>query len=197
MKKSTIFLLGIVLSINIYSQVPQSFNYQAVLDDGSISTGIYKKGTVAVIVKIKQGTPEGLTVVEEVHSTTINEKGLFSIQIGTVNTDDFSAIDWANGPYYLNINVNGTDFGTSQLLSVPYAVYAAESGDTFSGNFGDLTNVPSEFTPVTHSHTEADVTDLQHYTDGDIQGDEDAFNGWDKNAEDDFNGDYSSLSNTP
>lgn len=107
------------------AQVPNAINYQAVYRD-DLSTGVYKKSTVAVIISIKKGSPNGEGVFSETHSTTINENGLFTIQIGIVNPDDFALIDWAADTYYLGVNVNGTDFGTSQILSVPYAVLAQD-----------------------------------------------------------------------
>ena len=67
---------------------------------------------------------------------------------GTVMNGDFSAIDWAEGPYFLktetdpNGGQNYTIEGTQQLLSVPYALYAANAGNGFSGNYNDLTDKP-------------------------------------------------------
>src|SRR5690606_5012921 len=77
---------------------------------------------------------------------TTNTNGLASIEIGngTVVNGDFIAIDWANGPYFIKteIDLNGgssyTITGTSQLLSVPYALYAMNTGNAwgFNGNSG-------------------------------------------------------------
>lgn len=124
MKRIFFIWLISLFSTYIIAQVPQAINYQAVYKDAS--TGIYKKTTVAVIVSIFQKTPDGAKVFTETHSTSTNENGLFSIQIGTVNTEDFTTIDWADGPYFLGVNVNGTDFGKSQILSVPYAALAED-----------------------------------------------------------------------
>ena len=74
----------------------------------------------------------------------------YSIEIGTGTTsDDFSAIDWTGGPYFLktetdpNGGANYTIIGTSQLLSVPYALYSETAGNIFSGSFNDLTAKPT------------------------------------------------------
>lgn len=262
MKKSLLISVILMLSLQIFAQVPQFLNYQAVLRDGEGPLSVIKKSSVAVIVNIIKDSPEGSSVFEEVHSTSVNDFGLFTIQIGSVNTDDFTSIDWSSGTYYLNVNVNGTDFGTSQLLSVPYALYANKAGNQFSGSYNDLADVPTEFNPTTHNHTtdevtglttvaetgeysdlnniptefnpivhnhsadeitvgvfsvdrlpvgtnsdqvasgnhthtESDIVDLTHYTDADIDGNESSFSGWDKDVTDDFDGNYSSLTNAP
>ncbi|MBN2698229.1 MAG: hypothetical protein JXR52_05335, partial [Bacteroidales bacterium] len=66
-----------------------------------------------------------------------------------------------------------------------------------TGSYTDLSDIPAVFIPDVHTHPESDITDLRHYSDADIDGNEIAFNGWDKNASDDFDGDYNSLQNTP
>ena len=50
--------------------------------------------------------------------------------------DDFTSVDWGNGTYYINVKVDGVDLGTSQLLSVPYALYALNAGSGSSGADG-------------------------------------------------------------
>jgi len=80
---------------------------------------------------------------------------LVNVEIGMgTSNDNFNSIDWKKGPYFLKILVDGTEFGTSQLLSVPYALYADQAGNTFSGNYNDLSNTPTETDPV-YSASEA------------------------------------------
>ncbi|MFT5216400.1 MAG: hypothetical protein ACI83H_001522, partial [Glaciecola sp.] len=69
--------------------------------------------------------------------------GLLSLEIGTGSTsDDFSAIDWSSGPYFIKTETdpNGgssyTITGTSQLMSVPFALYAKTSGSSTPGPQG-------------------------------------------------------------
>lgn len=197
MKRTILIIFGIFLITFCYCQVPHTFNYQAVLKDDIGSLGIYKKSTVEVVIGILKGNINGQEVFSEMHLTSINDGGLFNIEIGSVKPEDFTLIDWSEGPYFLKINVNGTDFGTSQLLSVPYALYAEKSADGFSGEYDELQNIPVAFNPASHNHTEAEITDLKHYSDNDIEGDESAFNGWDKDASDDFDGNYNSLNEIP
>ena len=67
-----------------------------------------------------------------------NKYGLADgIIIGKGSTvDDFTSVDWGNGTYYINVKVDGVDLGTSQLLSVPYALYALNAGSGSSGADG-------------------------------------------------------------
>jgi hypothetical protein len=83
-------------------------------------------------MSILQGSVSGSSVYTETHSPTTNSSGLISLEIGggMNTTGNFSSIDWSNGPYYLKREVDpvgGTNYtiiGTSQFLSVPYAMYA-------------------------------------------------------------------------
>ncbi len=85
---------------------------------------------------VQQGSIGGTAVYTETFSPTSNAYGLVNIEIGSGNTtDDFSAIDWSAGPYFMETAVDvsgGTNYsvmGTSQLMSVPYALYAKTSGN--------------------------------------------------------------------
>ena len=87
----------------------------------------------------------------ETHSTTTNTNGLLTIEIGGGKAEqgEFTGIDWANGPYFLKTETDpngGSDYSvtsTQQLLSVPYAIYAKEAANGFSGDYNDLKNKPS------------------------------------------------------
>jgi hypothetical protein len=115
-------------------QTPGSFNYQAVLRSGE---GVPLSNTNASIELILlQGSATGSEVYSETHSVTTNAYGLVNLEVGAENPDRFSSIDWANGPYFIKIIVNGIEMGTSQLMSVPYALYA-RSGVGSPGSKGD------------------------------------------------------------
>ncbi|MBN1791845.1 MAG: hypothetical protein JW830_15200 [Bacteroidales bacterium] len=115
-------------------QAPGGFNYQAVLRNGE---GTPLTNTNAEIeINILQGSTAGPVVYYETHSATSNAFGLVNFVIGTVDPADFSAMDWANGPYFIRIIANGIEMGTSQLLSVPYALHA-QSGAGSPGPKGD------------------------------------------------------------
>ena len=73
----------------------------------------------------------------ESHSIVTNEYGLASATIGRGATvDDFSSIEWGDGAYFLSVNINGEEIGSSQLLSVPYALYAYKSSNGVAGPQG-------------------------------------------------------------
>ena len=123
-------LLSYLASIYSFSQSPAEFNYQAVLRDAS--GNIRANAGVTLNIQILQGSPAGTAVFNETHTVNTNNFGLVNLEIGSYNPAGFSAIDWANGPYFIKIIVDGTEMGTSQLLSVPYALYAKEAGSSGS-----------------------------------------------------------------
>jgi hypothetical protein len=109
---------------------PQKFNYQTSILDTNGEPVMDQ--AVNFRISIIETTPSGTTVYSETHSITTTNKGLTSFQIGggTVVTGDFNAIGWSSKTHYLKVeaDINGgtsyTDFGTSQLISVPYAIHA-------------------------------------------------------------------------
>ena len=128
MKKLLLISALIALVVASYSQAPNAFNYQAVLrnTDGTIKAN----ESVAIQISIIHGHTDGPPVYLEIHNTTTSVLGLVNLVIGEgVTSDDLSTVDWANGPYFIDITVNGTRMGTSPLLSVPYALYAASGNE--------------------------------------------------------------------
>jgi hypothetical protein len=130
--KRTLILLSILIiipfSLKLNAETPQAFNYQAVLRNNAGQ--VLENENVNVGIALRQGASNGIIVFEEVHSTQTNEFGLVNLQIGSVEPVNFEAIDWSDGPYFLQVSVNGLVMGTSQLLSVPYALYAGKVGET-------------------------------------------------------------------
>ncbi len=131
MKKQILTTVAVLaLSFLSFGQAPQAFKYQAVIRDPS--NLILNNQAVGIQLVIHQGSAGGTAVYTETFAPTTNAYGLVNLEIGTGTTvDDFSAIDWANGPYYMETAVDlagGTSYtsmGTSQLVSVPYALHAA------------------------------------------------------------------------
>jgi hypothetical protein len=93
------------------------------------------------------------SVYIETHSVNTNANGLVSLEIGGGNpaSGTFTGIDWSFGMYFIknetdpNGGTNYTISGTSQLLAVPFAMYAKKAENGFSGNYNDLTNRPVLF----------------------------------------------------
>jgi hypothetical protein len=136
-------LTMMLLSTTLLAQAPQGINYQAVARtaDGA------PLADTTLDVSLLIGQDVDLTVVDyaEIHSITTNAYGLFTLIIGQGAPTDgsFTAIDWTVGEKYLNVQVGTLDMGTTQLMSVPFALYAATSGNTVvldSSRFDSLTN---------------------------------------------------------
>ena len=142
MNRAFFFLTSLVIAFNVLGQAPHSFNYQAILRnaDGTI------KENETISLQIRIVDDQGNASYLEIHNATTNEFGLVNLVIGEGTTsDDLSTIDWTNGPYFLEITLNGTTLGTSQLLSVPYAIYAQRAGEVKNGdNWGTPTVVTGQ-----------------------------------------------------
>jgi len=133
--KYTLLFASLLLSSVIFSQAPAGINYQAVVRNSS--GNLVVSTTVAIRVQIRQTTTTGTVVYQERHSVLTSTQGLVNMVIGngTPQVGTFNNINWGTGPYFVNLGVdfaNGTtyqDFGTQQLMSVPYALYAKTSGN--------------------------------------------------------------------
>jgi hypothetical protein len=119
---TALFLFVMLIACPVAGQVPGGFNYQAVLRN--LFGEPMANETVSIQIVILQGSATGSEVYTETHSVSTNEFGLVNLEVGSENPTSFSAIDWAGGPYFIKIMVNGSEMGTSQLLSVPYAMHA-------------------------------------------------------------------------
>lgn len=124
-------LIGFFMGL---SQAPEKMSYQAVMRNGSGQLLVNQ--AIAVKASILQGSPAGAAVYSERLTGNTNANGLISLEIGTgtVLTGTFATINWPAGSYYLKTETDpagGTSYtivGTSQLLSVPYAMYAKSAG---------------------------------------------------------------------
>ncbi|MEI8205020.1 MAG: hypothetical protein WCH34_18525, partial [Bacteroidota bacterium] len=151
MKQKLIFLALFLISGLLYAQVPQKFNYQAVARDAS--GNLLANQNLTFRISILQGSVNGTLVYQETHQKTTNAYGQVTLIIGsgTVLSGNFNTINWGANSYYIKTEMKptgGFDFllmGTSQLLSVPYALYSNASANGFSGNYNDLTNKPTLF----------------------------------------------------
>lgn len=143
MKKLLITIL-LLSGLEIFSQAPQYLNYQGVARDAS---GNIIVTTIGLRFEIVQGGATGFVVYDETNTSTPSAAGIFTAAIGSgaVSSGTFSLINWATGPYFIRVSIDpagGTSFstvGTSQLLSVPYALYAEKSGNSSALPTGTLT----------------------------------------------------------
>ena len=136
MKYIFIFLTFIFASLVAFSQAPNAMSYQAAIRDAN--NNLVANQSVGMQISILQGSANGSSVYTETQSASTNDNGLVSIAIGEgTSNDNFSSIDWSNGPYFIKTETdptggsNYTITGTSQLLSVPYALHAKTAENTF------------------------------------------------------------------
>lgn len=149
MKRILLSLLLVFVVFSLSAQAPQSFKYQSVVRT-SDGTAVIASQNVAFQITILQGSDSGTEVYSETHSVLTNQFGLASFNIGEGSTtDDFSTIDWGADSYWVKVEIdpsNGSSFeevGTNQLLSVPYALHAKSSEDSFNGDYNELKNLPT------------------------------------------------------
>ncbi|MCC9020278.1 hypothetical protein [Flavobacterium lipolyticum] len=133
MKKITLALLLLSSFTFLFAQAPQKMSYQSVIrkTDGTLVAGTL----VSIKTSILLGSTSGTASYVETQTTTTNNNGLATIEIGggTPTTGTFSGINWGAGSHFIKTEIdptggsNYTISGTSQLLSVPYALYAGSS----------------------------------------------------------------------
>ncbi len=130
-------LLPIVIalfSICGLAQAPNGFNYQASVRDAN--GDLVTEQSVSFKFHIIQGTQTAAPTYTETHATNTDDLGQVSVVIGQGNATSgtFSSIDWSLGSYFLKIEVELSagsgyvDLGTTQFMSVPYALYAQNAG---------------------------------------------------------------------
>ncbi len=133
MKNILLLITVILFSTLAYAQAPEKMSYQSVIRNAN--GALVSNSPVAIKISVLQNTVGGPAVYVETHAPTTNANGLATIEIGggSIVSGTFSDINWADGPYFLKTETDptgGSTFtitGTSQLLSVPYALYGAET----------------------------------------------------------------------
>jgi len=135
MKKLQLILIVLLLfSGPLTAQSPEKFNYQAVARDAS--GNLLANQNVSFRISILQGSESGTAVYVETHAKTTNDFGQVTLNIGggTPVSGTFSTISWGSNSHYLKTEMDAsggsifTSMGSSQLLSVPYALYSNTSG---------------------------------------------------------------------
>ncbi|MFY8010572.1 MAG: fibrobacter succinogenes major paralogous domain-containing protein [Saprospiraceae bacterium] len=136
MKKIALLsLITIVFISNLISQAPNMMSYQAVIWDGS--GNLVAEKMVSIKISILQGSVTGTSVFSETHRIQTNVNGLVSLMIGggTNATGKIADINWGAGSYFLKTETDPTGIGnynivgTTQLISVPYAMHSNTSNN--------------------------------------------------------------------
>ncbi len=151
MKKVVLLFVAVMFVAITFAQTPQSFKYQAVARNagGEFLT----MQNVSLQISILQTEVGGTAVYVETHSIQTNEFGLINLEIGNGDlvSGDISTINWSADSYFVKIEMDATggtnyeEMGTSQLLSVPYALHAL--------------TVTDEADPVFVAHPANNITD--------------------------------------
>jgi len=163
MKKIYTFFVVLFIVGNLMAQTPQGFKYQAVARDAS--GDVVADQAVGMQISILQGSTSGTAVYVETFTPTTNEFGLMNLNIGagTVVSGDLTTIDWSADTYFLKIEMDITggttyeEYGTSQLLSVPYALHA-KTAETFTGTIIEID--PAYTASQAANITASDITNL-------------------------------------
>ena len=146
MKKIFTILTAVIITATVWGQSPEKMTYQSVIRNSGDQ--LVTNTSIGIQISILQTSVSGASVYTERHFPATNINGLVSLEIGTgvIISGDFTAIDWANDTYFLKteIDLNGganyTITGTSQLLSVPFSLYANTAG---TADYNNLTNLPT------------------------------------------------------
>ena len=150
MNAKKIFFAGVCLLAACFtqaqeSQMPKAFSYQAVVRNSQGK--VIAKQPVGIKVEILQGSTEGTVVYAETQTPESSQTGTVNLLIGTgsVTEGTFADIDWGASTYFLRISMDlqgGSNYevvSTTQMLPVPYALYAEKAGSVVNGGSGGST----------------------------------------------------------
>ncbi len=168
MKKFYLLLTLIVITtIQVANaQAPQGIPYQAVARNNA--GNLIKNQPISLRFSIHDGSASGAVVYSETHAVTTDALGLFSVNIGGgTSSGTLADVNWGSGAKFTQVELDVTggtnfaDMGTTQMMSVPYALYAGSSAaapsvfqttaadpnnisNVNSGNVGIGTDAPTE-----------------------------------------------------
>ena len=142
MKNLLALLAAVILTSSAFAQSPEKMSYQAVVRDAG--NALVTDQAVGMQISILQGSASGTAVYVETQTPNTNINGLVSIEIGsgTFVNGAFNTIDWSSGLYFIKTEtdptggINYTITGTSQLMSVPYALHANTADSVVGGKTG-------------------------------------------------------------
>jgi len=148
MKKIITTVAAFLLVATMWAQAPEKMSYQAVIRDAG--NALVQTQGVGIQITILKGGATGTPVFVETHNVTTNTNGLVSLEIGTgtLVSGNFSTIDWGVDTYFIQTETDpttagGTNYtitGTTQLMSVPYALHA-KTADSIVGGVVDSTDI--------------------------------------------------------
>ena len=137
MKKTILTLASVLFCAITFAQtVPQGINYQGVARDANGDELTNQNLTVKL--SVISGSSTGTVSWQETHAVTTNDFGLFTAVIGqgtstgSGSSATFNVVDWGAAVHYLKVEIDAgsgfADMGTTELMSVPYALQAGNPG---------------------------------------------------------------------
>ncbi len=137
-----LYISTVFCTSGVFAQLPQAFSYQGIALDKEDKPLVNQQ--LGFKISILEDNAAGNTVYCETHTASSSEIGLFNLQIGrgTVVDGSFGAINWGIKRHFVKVEMdaaggeNYTLAGTVELLTVPYALYALESGNNVPGPAG-------------------------------------------------------------
>ncbi|TXB64373.1 hypothetical protein FRY74_11315 [Vicingus serpentipes] len=147
--KKVLLIIALFFSFSIFAQSPpEAINYQAVARN--LAGVPMVNQSISVQYAILQGSSSGTVVYSETHAETTNQFGLFTSEIGlgSVNSGNFSTINWGSSIFYLQVTVDGDVMPATQLLSVPYALHAKTATSGVPGADGHNSLISSVAEPA-------------------------------------------------
>jgi len=130
MKNIFTLIPALLFNILCFGQTPEKMTFQGVIRDASNT--LLSNQNIGMQISILQGSINGNSIYTETHNPVSNNNGLVNLEIGdgTVASGNFSTISWSNGPFFIKTETDpngGSSYsiiGTSQLMSVPFALHA-------------------------------------------------------------------------
>jgi Protein of unknown function (DUF1566) len=135
MKRIYTILIAVLLTATVWAQTPQKMTYQSVVRDDN--SDLVTNTQVGLQIRILQGSATGTEVYSETQTPSTNANGLLTVEIG--GQTGLDTITWANGSYFIETSIDPTGgssytiTGTSQLLTVPYALHAKTAESIIGG----------------------------------------------------------------
>lgn len=143
MKYLQLFLFFCLVT-TLSAQLPDKFSFQSVIRDAN--NNLLANSTVGCRIAILQGSSNGNELYAERHTATTNTNGLLMLEVGSgsATTGSFNTIPWHAGPFFIKVETdlsggfNYTLSMTSELLSVPFALYAKKAANGFNHHIGEF-----------------------------------------------------------
>ena len=149
MKRTLLTILSVLFCAITFAQsVPQGINYQAVARDAN--GGILMNQALTIQFSVISDITTSAVSWQETHSVSTNDYGLFTAIIGQGTTTNggssatFDLVDWGASNHLLKVEIDYggglVDMGTTAFMSVPYALYSANSATSsdVSYSIGDM-----------------------------------------------------------